>query len=225
MEKKCKNDLLWLTRLINLSSLRLQWCRYDKPDHGVIKRITSVMKLEELIIPGWMLIKEIHLSPLSNQIMLMKLDLSRNESISDVTVNYICNLPLLKELNLYQSCITDNGVKKLMLMPSLRVLDINYCSLLSNECLASVGMSSIRELSVQYSGITGIVHLKSSKSLKKLNISGITDVDLICLKSLKLTCLTSKSTELTKEGIDRFCKESNMKVVIRGWCMKFVNCF
>jgi Leucine-rich repeat (LRR) protein len=118
-------------------------------------------------------------------------------SVSQVELNVIASLPLLKNLTLQNCSIT--GITPLKNITGLEILDLSNNTI--RDLSAISGMQNLKELNLQHNAVTDLSALASVPTLTKLDVSynALTSLAPICSLT-GLTWLDAGTNSITELG-------------------------
>lgn len=162
-------------------------------------------------------------------------DLIKSE-ITDAALKTLAGCDTVRQIRIARTKVTDAGIQSLEAAKQLELLDLLECSLLTNDCAASVGkltkMRNVRlpnavddsglaqltnlknlvALGLQYCrvGPEGIKHLVGLKEIKEMNLYGASKVDDQVIELLaqlpKLQKLRARETSIRGENAAAFAE-------------------
>ncbi|HYO24831.1 MAG TPA: hypothetical protein VEQ85_07770, partial [Lacipirellulaceae bacterium] len=127
--------------------------------------------------------------------------------IKDDAVDLLVKLPKLADLSLINAAITDAGLAKLKQIKTLRQLNLQGSTELTNEGMATIAqLGELTHLSLAYTAINdpGVAALAPLKKLKLLDVRGclITDAGLAIVGELPaLVAIKCRSSAITDAGL------------------------
>ena len=201
-----------LTKLKRLRILKLDCCQ--NVGNGCLNKISQMENLEYLSIDALdanVQITDEGFKQIARLKNLKRISLG-NLSISDQTLKELSKIESLREVNIYYCPnITSDGIKSLQTLPELRVLNVSDCQTLAESKTVTVlNFPKLETLSVDFR-----IEIKSSR-LKELFVSNVTDFDgssldfFDSLPSLECLCLDN-CQNVSDAGIKRLVRLKNLK--------------
>jgi internalin A len=131
-----------------------------------------------------------------------------DRKISDSTLGLVVkSVPYVRSLGLYQSNVTDEGLKMMEGMKYLEVLYLNHCDVTDEGMKTIATIESLTHLDLESTKVSdaGMTTIKGLPKLEELTISktAVTDAglrELKAMKSLKRVFVTK--SKITKGGVD-----------------------
>ena len=223
------NGWLNLIKLIHLKKLSLLNCVIQDSS---VEEIIAATKLEEIILNQCSL-REISLVHISHAVQLKRVTISHNSYIPGSSFKVLSTLTNLVQLNLKYTYIDDIALSNIcMSWKNLKILNLHGSINITDSGLYSVSnLQSLKELNINM--CTNITNLGFSYlekiPIRKLSFSWSNNVSdtlfdyLTNVVSLKELSIININNRFSIVAIDEFCEKTNMKkqTVFNSWIFSF----
>lgn len=183
-----------LARLKSLADLRSLDLEDSQITTAGLANLEAFQKLERVSLPDWAFsrYREVageeglaHLRKLPN---LRDVSLPMGASVTDKELAHVTAIPLLENLRIPNSRLTDEGMRLLGQCTRLRILEVSSKTITDDGLVHLKELRHLRELHLDRTRITGagLVHLRALTELEVLDLadSAITDAELAHLNGL-----------------------------------------